>query len=196
MAKVVVGLGNPGPKYQRTRHNVGAEVIAELGRRHPAAEHRRNLTLETPATIAGSAVVLARPRTFMNESGPAVQSLVQRYAVRDLSDLLVVVDDMDLAIGIVRLRPSGSTGGHNGLKSIISALGSDAFGRLRVGIGRPDGGVDPIRHVLDSFSIEDRAIIVKAEQLAADAVECWVEFGAHEAMNRFNGLRIETENSA
>lgn len=186
LTKVVVGLGNPGSRYQQTRHNVGAAVVQELMRRKSARPARDGLAMAARATIAGTEVALAYPRTFMNDCGPAVQSLVHRHGVRDLEDLLVVVDDMDLALGTLRLRPSGSDAGHNGLKSIIEALGSRGFARLRVGIGRPVPGLDPIDHVLGRFSSQEKPTIAESQLAAADAVESWIAHGITETMNQFN----------
>ena len=189
LAKLVVGLGNPGPNYAKTRHNVGSEVIDELERRHGVKMSNHGLATEGSAKIADADVILAHPRTFMNDSGRAVQSLMARHAVRDLSDVLIIVDEMDLPVGNIRFRASGSAGGHNGLKSIIQLVGGEAFPRLRVGIGRPDPGVEPIEHVLLRFRPDDRILINEAESYAADAVEYWAEHGAFETMNRFNGPR-------
>ena len=191
---MIVGLGNPGPKYAGTRHNVGSDVVGELARRHGVRTANRKLAAEGKATIADADVILAHPRgVFMNESGRAVQSLVTRHGIRDLGDMLVVFDDMDLPLGSVRLRPSGSAGGHNGLKSVIECLGSDEFARLRVGIGRPEPDVDPIEHVLDRFSPEERAVLSDAIAYAADAAESWAARGAFVTMNHFNGPRAATE---
>ncbi|HZT08327.1 MAG TPA: aminoacyl-tRNA hydrolase [Chloroflexota bacterium] len=186
MTKLIVGLGNPGPRYHHTRHNVGFAVVAELGRRHNVPGRSRGPVIVGEGAISGQPVVLAQPTTMMNASGAPVALLRKRHNVWSLDDLLVVVDDMDLALGTVRLRPRGSAGGHNGLKSIIDALGSQDFPRLRVGIGRPPPGVDPIDYVLTRFSPAERATIEKAIATAADAVECWIEHGADETMNRFN----------
>ncbi|MBI4212898.1 MAG: aminoacyl-tRNA hydrolase [Chloroflexi bacterium] len=194
MDKLIVGLGNPGPRYVGTRHNVGLDVVAELARRHGVRTANQKLATEGKATIADTDVILAHPRgVFMNESGRAVQSLVNRHGVRDLAGVLVIFDDMDLPLGSVRLRPSGSAGGHNGLKSVIECLGSDEFARLRVGIGRPKPDVDPIEHVLDRFSSEEQAIVAEAIAYAASAAESWVAHGAFLTMNNFNRPRASTE---
>lgn len=194
MNKLIVGLGNPGPRYARTRHNVGSDVVAELARRHGVRTANQKLATEGRATIADTDVILAHPRgVFMNDSGRAVQSLVTRHGIRDLAGVLVILDDMDLPLGSVRLRPSGSAGGHNGLKSVIECLGSDEFSRLRVGIGRPEPDADPIEHVLDRFSPEERAILSDAIVYAADAAESWVAHGAFVTMNNFNRPRAPTE---
>ncbi len=194
MTKLIVGLGNPGTAYQRTRHNVGFEVVRELERRSASdgRERREGPSVVKSVAIAGNEVLLARPRTFMNESGRSVSSLVHRYQVRDLSDLLVIHDDMDLPLATLRLRAGGSNGGHNGVGSIIGALGSPRFARLRIGIGRPPAGIDPIEYVLGGFSHQDRQALMPVFAIAAQAAECWVERGIAEAMNRFNSWRADT----
>ena len=183
-----MGLGNPGDRYRKTRHNVGAEAIALLGQRHgaPKASRQGHANI-IPVSIDGEDVVLAVTRTNVNESGPVVQSLLARHRIRELTDVLVIVDDMELQTGALRMRPGGSDGGHNGLKSIIRAVGGTGFPRLRVGIGRPPAGQDPIEHVLGRFGPEERALIDAAETRAAEAVENWVENGTADTMNRFNG---------
>lgn len=189
--KLVVGLGNPGPRYVGTRHNVGYSVVAELARRHGINAKTRGPSLVGRGTIHGETVVLAQPKTFMNLSGRAVTSLRQLYAVRDLADLLVVTDDIDLPAGALRMRDRGSSGGHNGLKSVFAALGSEEVARLRIGVGRPGPGDDAIDHVLSRFDPEEQAVIDKVVGLAADAVECWIQYGPAEAMNRYNRLKPE-----
>lgn len=193
-----MGLGNPGTAYQRTRHNVGFEVIRELERHSAAAgrERREGPSVIRSAVIAGTDVVLARPRTYMNESGRSVSSLVHRHQVRDLNDLLVIHDDMDLSLGTLRLRAGGSNGGHNGVGSIIGALGSQRFARLRLGIGRPPAEMDPIDYVLNAFSSEERQALTPVLRAAAEAAEFWVEQGIAEAMNRFNSWRSSPEASS
>ena len=195
VTKLIVGLGNPGTNYQRSRHNVGFEVVRELERRAApdARERREGPSVVRPAVLAGIEVILARPRTFMNESGRAVSSLVHRYQVRDLADLLVIHDDMDLPLANLRLRAGGSNGGHNGVGSIIGVLGTQRFARLRIGIDRPPAGMDPIEYVLGTFSSQERAALTPVLALAAEAAEFWVEHGIAEAMNRFNSWRPSTE---
>jgi PTH1 family peptidyl-tRNA hydrolase len=188
MTKLIVGLGNPGPRYRHTRHNVGFAVVAELGHRHGIHGASRGSAIVGEGTIRGERVALAEPTTMMNLSGRAVAQLRKRCNVWELANLLVVVDDMDLPLGTVRIRPRGSAGGHNGLKSIIDAVGGQEFARLRIGVGRPPPGVDPIDHVLTRFTPDDRRIIDRAIEVAADGVECWIEYGVEETMNRFNGL--------
>jgi len=184
--KLVVGLGNPGASYRGTRHNAGSLVVQELVRRHKLTAKNRNLAAVWEARLLGAEVTLAQPKTYMNLSGRAVTSLRHVYNIRDPVNLLVVYDELDLPLGALRLRDSGGSGGHNGMRSIIEALGTEAFPRLRIGIGRPPPGVDPVDYVLTRFGAEERALIERAVTFGADAVECWIEYGPSEAMNRFN----------
>lgn len=187
MPKLIVGLGNPGPEYARTRHNVGFLCLAELTERHGLrfARGRRHAE-EASGAIDGRRVVLARPLTYMNESGRAVAALVAYYAVAP-PDLLVVYDDLDLPFGQLRLRAAGSAGGHNGLRSIIAHLHRQEIPRLRIGIGRPPPPLPPERYVLTPFAPAERALLPRVLAAAADAAECWLRDGLERAMNRFNG---------
>ncbi len=187
MSKLIVGLGNPGPRYHHTRHNVGFAVVAELGRRHGVRAVSRGAAIVGEGTIAGQRVALAEPTTMMNDSGRAVAQLRKRHNVWTPSDLLIVYDELDLPLGTVRVRSSGSAGGHNGMKSIIQAIGGQDFPRVRVGIGRPPPGQDPVEYVLGRFKPDERPIIDEAISTAADAIESWLENGIEETMNRFNG---------
>lgn len=185
--KLVVGLGNPGPRYAESRHNVGFVVLDELIRRWklgaPACDrHFEGLIAE--AQRGPQRVLLLKPLTYMNLSGHSMAA-VQRFYRLDLSDLLVVYDDLDLPVGQIRVRAEGSAGGHRGMADVISHLGSPRVARIRVGIGR----VDPtaaVEHVLGRFLPEECEPIERAVQTAADAVECWVEQGVVAAMNLFN----------
>ena len=184
--KLIVGLGNPDRRYRHTRHNVGWEVIDRVGRRLGIAVDQE----DGWATVGGGAVgrrrvLLAKPQTYVNLSGSAVADLRRRHRVK-LEDLVVVVDDLDLPLGRLRLRPGGSHSGHNGLRSIIDALRSDAFPRLRVGIGRPPEGMDPAQFVLTPFTAEERATMDPALERAAEAIETVIREGLQAAMNRFN----------
>lgn len=165
---------------------MGWEVIDRLARRlGTAVDQEEGWTLVGGARIGRNRILLAKPQTYVNLSGTAVADLRRRHRVK-LEDLLIVVDDLDLPPGRLRLRAGGSHGGHNGLRSIIEAVGSDAFPRLRVGIGRPPDGVDPAGFVLTPFSAQERAMIEPALDRAADAVEAVVREGLAAAMNRFN----------
>jgi peptidyl-tRNA hydrolase, PTH1 family len=184
--KLVVGLGNPGPKYEGTRHNVGFAAVDLLARRHYVQWEAA--PRGAPGLIGrwrAADVVLAKPLTFMNLSGDAIVPLLQFYKI-ELPDLLVVVDEAQLETGRIRIRPDGSAGGHNGLKSIVASLGTMAFPRMRIGVGRGDGRRDLADHVLARFDGDERGIISDSVARAADAVEAFVEDGIDGAMNRFN----------
>jgi len=180
---LVVGLGNPGKRYDGTRHNVGFEVIDEVARRW-------NVRLKSWKSVAALAVVpghdalLAAPKTFMNASGEAVQAVAAFYHIEP-SDVLIVVDDVNLPLGRLRLRPSGSAGGHNGLKSVIEHVGI-GFPRLRIGVDRGDPARDLSDRVLSRFPSSERDVVDRAIARAADAVETFVDDGFQAAMNRFN----------
>ncbi len=185
---VLVGLGNPGVKYAMTRHNVGFWVIDELAARYGCPlEKVKFQAYYATGHVAGSRAVLAKPLTYMNRSGIAVGELVRYYAA-PLEKLLVIYDDLDLPIGRLRLRPGGSSGGHRGMASILSRLGTTEIPRLRLGIGRqaPAGEGRVVEHVLSRFSPEEEAAAHQAVVLAADAVEVFLLRGLEEAMNRFN----------
>lgn len=182
--KLVVGLGNPGRKYDGTRHNVGFDVVDLLASRH----HLEWESAPAEAIIAkwrAASVLLAKPLTFMNLSGQAVGDLLRFFKV-DLADLIVVVDDVNLEVGRLRARPSGSAGGHNGLKSIIGLLGSEEFARLRVGVGRGDARRDLADHVLAKFDPNEREDVAEMVGRAADAVELFTTEGIGPVMNRYN----------
>lgn len=182
--KLVVGLGNPGAKYRDTRHNVGFWVVDELAARWHlnAAWRERDETLFVRQP-GGS--MLAKPLTFMNLSGFAVSRFCQFFQVAP-ADLLIVVDEVALPLGRLRARPEGSAGGHNGLKSIIEQLGTTAFPRLRLGVGRGDARRDLADHVLSKFDPEERDTMEAATKRAADAAEMFIAEGIERVMNKFN----------
>lgn len=183
--KLVVGLGNPGGKYASTRHNVGFRVVDELARRHAIDVNRTRFSgLTGTGSIGGTPVMLLKPGTYMNLSGQAVREAMTFHKLAG-EDLLVVVDDMALPLGRLRLRTGGSAGGHNGLASIIQALGGDAFSRLRIGIEQV-AGERMVGHVLSPFTRQEEEVIGPAVVRAVDAVECWLAEGIGAAMNRFN----------
>ena len=182
--KLIAGLGNPGSGYSKTRHNVGFEVVQELARRHNVSLRRSKWRARTAKFVLGEDdVLLMEPTTYMNLSGWALQDLTAFYKI-GFGDMLVVVDDADLPLGRLRVRKSGSAGGHNGLKSIIEQLGTQEFPRLRVGVGRQPG--DLKNHVLGRFDAEELASIDEAVRKAADAVEMFVTDGILKTMNMFN----------
>ena len=184
--KLIIGLGNPGSQYVGTRHNVGFNVIGELGRRFNAGPAQNKFGSElADVRIGGEKVLLIAPVTFMNCSGLAVVQLVNFYRP-DLSDLVVVCDDINLPGGRIRWRATGSAGGQNGLKDIITRLGSDEFPRLRIGIGRPPGRMDTTSWVLGRFRTDERPVQDLAVVRAADSLEKWVCEGLAQTMNEFN----------
>ena len=182
---LVLGLGNPGARYERTRHNVGVRVVETLVGRWQArpAEHPTEYRAWF-ATPGGRETALLRTRVYMNESGRALEAWRARHGL-EIADLLVVADDVYLPVGMVRLRAGGSSGGHRGLESVGETLGSREFARLRVGVGEASG--EALReHVLEEFDEAEEAEVAGAVLEAADAVECWIGDGLIAAMNRFN----------
>jgi PTH1 family peptidyl-tRNA hydrolase len=190
---MIAGLGNPGDAYVNTAHNVGFDVVRLLAQRLDAGWknslwfHARTARV----TVAGQMVVLVQPQTYMNLSGTSVGPLL-RYLGGKPEDLTVVSDDADLPLGRLRIRGSGGTGGHRGLASIIGALGTEAFSRIRVGVGREDDRRrDLAGQVLAKLDDDRREVLGKATEAAADAVMCLIEKGLNETMNRFNGWGAE-----
>ncbi len=183
---LIVGLGNPGARYAGTRHNVGFETIDLLARRHNVSFARKFKGEYAIVQMSGEQVVLLKPMTFMNDSGEPVAEAMHGFKL-DPAQVLVVHDDMDLALGKLRLRPRGSSGGHRGVESVIKHLGTTEFPRLKIGIGRPPAGMDPVEYVLSRFTPEERAIIDQTIARAADAVEFLTTHSIEETMNRFNG---------
>jgi peptidyl-tRNA hydrolase, PTH1 family len=184
--KLIVGLGNPGRKYAGTRHNIGFEVVDALAARFSADWEWAPRSVEALIGRARAAdTLLAKPLTFMNLSGPAVVGLLQFYNI-ELPDLFVIVDDVNLELGRLRARAAGSAGGHNGLKSIIGALGSQEFARVRVGVGGGELRRDLADHVLGRFAVEERPAIAEAVTRTADAAELFISEGIAPVMNRFN----------
>jgi PTH1 family peptidyl-tRNA hydrolase len=185
--KLVVGLGNPGPEYRETRHNVGFLVVDELTKRWRVSDEWREKfdALQIKTTIGDEPVILAKPLTFMNLSGEAVQALAGFYKI-DPPDVFVVTDDAMLPLGRLRARRDGGAGGHNGLKSVIQHLGTQAFPRMRVGVGRGDDRRDLGDHVLGRFEAGERDIVSAAVLRAADATETYLREGIERAMSAFN----------
>jgi peptidyl-tRNA hydrolase, PTH1 family len=184
--RLVVGLGNPGARYRRTRHNVGFLVVDELAARAGAGNGRADWDAwVAEASLAGADVLLAKPLTFMNRSGVAVERLAARLGLAS-ADLLVVLDDLALELGSLRIRERGSHGGHNGLRSLIEVLGTDDFARVRVGIRKGDAPDDLADYVLSDFPQEDVLVVQESVGRAAEAVECMIREGAPAAMNRYN----------
>ena len=184
--KLVAGLGNPGRRYEGTRHNVGYVVLAELARRHGGGKPKAQFQAEVvEARIEPHKLLLLAPTTYMNLSGTSVLAARDFYKISD-EDLLIVCDDFNLPLGKLRIRPRGSAGGQKGLADVIRRLSTDEVPRLRVGVGAPAGGRDPADHVLSRFRKEEQPEIDIAIQHAADAVALWARDGIEECMNRFN----------
>jgi peptidyl-tRNA hydrolase, PTH1 family len=181
---LIVGLGNPGAKYQHTRHNLGFMVIDKLGSSIDASSRERfqGAILETRRN--DETLVLLKPLTFMNNSGASVSQVTRWYKVPH-ERILIIYDDLDLPYGTIRLRPGGSAGGHNGLASVIQHLGTDNVPRLRIGIGRPVTG-STVNYVLTRFSKDEQGRLAGIVDTAADVATCWLNDGIQVAMNRFN----------
>lgn len=184
--KLVLGLGNPGRQYQRTRHNVGFLVVDRVASEHRVPVSRKKYrSLIGELQAGGEKVLLVKPQTFMNRSGDAVRELF-RYLEVKTQDLVVIHDDLDLPFGRIRIRSRGGGGGHRGVLSVLEALGEENFFRVRVGIGRPPAGVDPTEYVLRSFSTAEAERLGEVVARAGDAVRCLLEEGLQRAMERFN----------
>jgi peptidyl-tRNA hydrolase, PTH1 family len=187
---LVVGLGNPGPEYVGSRHNVGFEVIDLLAQRHGARlrRSRRDRALVDEVRLGTDRVALVEPQTFMNESGVAVGPLVRRYGVDDLTRLVVVHDELDLPVGRMRVKSGGGLAGHNGLRSIKAHLHDDGFTRVRIGVGKPPSRDEGVDHVLKRPGKAVRRTLAEMVARAADAVESIQAVGVDATMNRFNAM--------
>ena len=190
--KLIVGLGNPGKTYAHNRHNVGFQCLNYFARLHSIRfDHRQCHARVGIGKVRGEKLLLAKPGTFVNLSGNSVAGLVRKHKI-PLSDLLVIYDDLDLPLGKIRLRQSGSSGGHKGINSIICALGSEDFPRIRVGIGRPQAEGQSINedaivnYVLSDFSPQEAELIRPVIASVAEAIDCFLTQGIVEAMNKFN----------
>ena len=193
---LVVGLGNPGARYARTRHNVAWRLVERLRERWRAetvAGEREAPYRAWRAGVGGRTVYLMTPVTFMNRSGEALAAWQARHPVA-AEDLLVAVDDVYLPVGEIRLRRRGSSGGHRGLESLEGMLGHTGYARLRIGVGAAESSAELAEHVLDEFGTEEEAVVEQAIERGVEAVECWLEHGLPAAMNRFN-RRVPKEES-
>lgn len=184
--KCIVGLGNPGKKYEKTRHNIGFMVIDELLRRHGWTLNKKKFSGKYALEhLHGEQVVLLQPETYMNLSGKCIKPLVDYYKI-DVKDVLVIYDDLDLPTGKIRLRQKGGHGGHNGIRSTIDHLATREFKRLRIGIGRPTTPIPVVDYVLGSFPNDQKESVTTSITKAADACERWMEKPFSEVMNEFN----------
>jgi PTH1 family peptidyl-tRNA hydrolase len=191
--KLIVGLGNPGKRYVNNRHNVGFRCLDHYARRQGITfNHRRARSKIGTGEVVGTKVALAKPRTFMNLSGEAVATLVRHYHI-SRGDLIIIYDDLDIPLGKIRIRERGSSGGHKGVKSIISKLGGQDFPRIRVGIAPLDvradtlfRETDTIEYVLSDFTAKEKTVVKEVYSEVADAVDCIITEGVTAAMNRFN----------
>jgi PTH1 family peptidyl-tRNA hydrolase len=192
--KLIVGLGNPGRQYEQTRHNVGWMVLDRIADRAGLAGRgkEREAAIVVRGRYRDNDLVLAKPMTYMNESGIAVRKLLARERV-PLADLLIVYDDFDLPFGKLRMREAGSAGTHNGLRSVVAEMGTQKIPRLRVGIGEPDRDRDAKSHVLSRFTQTEREQLDRVLDAAADAIEDWVAQGAARAANRWNAWALPAE---
>ncbi|WLD95301.1 aminoacyl-tRNA hydrolase [Alkalihalobacillus sp. AL-G] len=185
--KVIVGLGNPGAKFENTKHNVGFKVIDQLSERLSIPLNKQKFNgLFGIGNVGEHKICLLKPLTYMNRSGDSVVPLMNYYNV-DVEDLLVIYDDLDLVPGKLRLRGKGSAGGHNGMKSIIQHLGTQEFKRVRIGIGRPEVGEAVPDYVLKTFRPDQRPQIDEALQRSTEACEDWVKLPFTQVMNQYNG---------
>jgi len=189
---LIAGLGNPGSKYDRTRHNLGFMVIDELGSRYNADFREGYKGLYSSVIIEGEKVFLLKPMTYMNLSGESVAMLANFYKIEP-EDIFVVHDDLDIEYGRIKLKKGGNSGGHNGIKSIISQTGSKDFIRLKCGIGKNDGGKDTTSHVLGKFKPEEKEKLEEYVNNCCDALVSCIKHGLRDAMNRFNNKSIFNE---
>lgn len=190
--KLIVGLGNPGPEYDRTRHNMGFKVIDKLSAKYSIeVNHSKFKGMYGTGLINGEKIILFKPYTYMNLSGEAVEQIAAFYKV-NLEDLIVIYDDIDIAPGLIRIRKSGSAGSHNGMKSVTQMMGSTAFPRVRVGTGKPDNTDYLIEYVIGAIDEDEKPLLEEGIQKAADAVSMIIEENIDLAMNRFN-IRPEKE---
>ncbi|MBI5855471.1 MAG: aminoacyl-tRNA hydrolase [Nitrospirae bacterium] len=183
--RLIVGLGNPGARYADTRHNIGAQVVEAAAARWSVTLRRTGEARAGIGHLGSTAVVLAVPLSWMNESGPVVTSLLQQHSLT-CSDLVVVHDDLDLGLGRLRIKMKGGAGGHNGLRSIMAELGTDEFLRVKLGVGRPPAGVDAADYVLAEFLAEERETVAALCDRAIEALECLLMEGPNAAMNKFH----------
>ncbi len=184
---IIVGLGNPDRKYKNTRHNIGFDVIDAIAdKNHILVGEKKHKALTGKGVVGGQKAVLVKPQTYMNLSGESVREVIDFYKADEKSELIVIVDDINLDVGQIRIRKKGSAGGHNGLKNIILHLGHDEFMRVRMGVGHKPEDRDLVDYVLGRFSGDEREIMDESAYRAAQAVEVMIAQGADAAMNLYN----------
>ncbi|MDP4178495.1 MAG: aminoacyl-tRNA hydrolase [Bacillota bacterium] len=185
---LIVGLGNPGDEYKHTRHNVGFDMIDLLSEKYNISVNRLKFKgMYGEGTIENQKVILLKPATYMNLSGDSIIEVVNFYKIPK-DNIIVLYDDISLEVGRLRIRSEGSAGGHNGIKSIISQLGTESFKRVRFGVGKSKGNL--VSHVLGKFSKEDREILDKVFEIGVEAVEAIIDKGIAQAMNKYNGINL------
>lgn len=188
---LIAGLGNPDKKYEKTRHNIGFDTVDALAEKYNISiTEKKHKALCGSGVIEGVKVILAKPQTYMNLSGESIAEIVNFYKLDPESEMLIIFDDISLAPGNIRVRKKGSAGGHNGIKSIISSVGTSNFMRIKVGVGEKPQGWDLADHVLGRFSSGDRKLVDEAIEFAADAVEKIITDGPDAAMNEYNRKRV------
>jgi len=186
---LIVGLGNPGREYDNTRHNIGFDAIDVIADRYNIEVSRIKFKgVYGEGFINGEKIILLKPTTYMNLSGESIREVMDFYKLSQ-EDILVIYENVSLDVGRIRIREKGSAGGHNGIKSIIANIGTDVFSRIKVGVGKPQG--DLVKHVLGTFSKEDREDLNKVLQTVAEAAETIIKEDAKEAMNKYNGFSLE-----
>lgn len=184
--KLIIGLGNPGRNYEKTRHNVGFMVASALAGKHGIRLNTRAFnSVIGKGRVLGEEVMIVLPQTYMNRSGEAARAILSRKKT-ELQDLLVVCDDVNLSLGVIRIRADGSAGGHNGLSSLIEHLGCGDFARLRIGIGKEAGGARLSGYVLSAFRKNEKTILDEAVETSVDCCEAWIKYGVEHAANEFN----------
>ncbi|MCE7948750.1 MAG: aminoacyl-tRNA hydrolase [Chloroflexi bacterium CFX4] len=193
---LIVGLGNPGRDYEKTRHNIGFRVAEALAAKHGLSFAKKQAkALLAEGSIAERRVLIAKPQTYMNLSGESVRPLVSFYNI-PLANVLIILDDLDIPLGTLRLRPNGSAGGQNGMKSILGQLGTQNLARLRFGIGRPPGRMDAAAYVLQPFATDEQMLVIETLDRAVRAAETWLQYGIETAMTRHNGTAEEAARNA
>ena len=189
---LITGLGNPGREYEETRHNIGFQCIDTLAKHHGLSfdPGKKSKARIADGTIAGKRVLLAKPQTFMNLSGSSIQGLADFYKIPP-ERIMIIFDDLDIPPGTLRIRPKGGSGGHKGMTDIIQKLGSQDFPRIRFGIGRPPGKMNPAAYVLRRFDADEQPVIEQTVSRVVNAIEAWLTEGINTAMNRYNGTTEE-----